>query len=268
MEMHGFNDPRTQQEMRAANPQNFAPRMPRMRKPDRLIHIYSVARRAFPKTSNMYFKQPFKGCLKGERYVLCGSIADPPGLIGPDEANGGQRIFEEPGENSGWRVAVDLLNPNNPTMDLYWGDNGALGAFFGTSANSNLVAQGLFASFDNPPLEREIVKAEETRDNRFRYLVDEALRLEGFSQKELQQFIQDNPDVHAAMDALGLEAPWHKRHEIKQTCPNCGDSIKAGIAFHKSSAGVLCILDKVRAAAAGVRAVGRPPKGEDEQDAA
>ena len=50
------------------------------------------------------------------------------------------------------------------------------------------------------------------------------------------------------------------------TCPNCGDVVKAGIAFHKSSAGVLCIIDKKRADEAGVsRGPGRPRKSDDDE---
>ena len=250
MELKGFNHPDTQREMRAANPSNFAPRLPRIRKPDGHIYIFSVARRHFPKTSSPYFKQPFRGCVQGERYVLCGSIPDPPFLVGPDEANGGTRLYDEPGDDAGMRVAIDLLNPNNPTNDPYWADAGSLGAFFGTSANSNLIAQGLFPSRTNPPAEKEIQRAEEVRDTRFQKLVTEALRLETFDQKALQAFIQDNPDVHPAMDALGLEAAWHKTHDLKMTCPNCGDKVVAGIAFHMFE-GALCVIDWQRAVMAG-----------------
>jgi hypothetical protein len=36
-------------------------------------------------------------------------------------------------------------------------------------------------------------------------------------------------------------------------CPNCGERIKAGVAFHKQEEGTLCILDWKRAVASGVR---------------
>ncbi len=53
------------------------------------------------------------------------------------------------------------------------------------------------------------------------------------------------------MDALGLKADWHQTAEVSVYCPFCGDEIRQGIAFHQSSAGVLCVLDPERALKAG-----------------
>ncbi len=249
MEVFGFNSEKTQAEMQRSNPGAFNPRVGRIHKPDRMIYIYSVAKRTFDISHLLFPKLKLRGCGEGERYVLCASVPDPMPQIAPDESNGGTRNYEE----DGWRAAIDMLNPNNPTNDPYWSNGGALGAFFSTAQNCNLIDQGLFPSLNNPPTEEELKRAEKVRGDRFQKLVDKAINLEQFDPKELQAFLANEPDVHTAMDVLGLEANWHKRREIKMSCPNCGDQIKAGIAFHKSSVGIVCIIDEERARKAGLK---------------
>lgn len=228
----GINSPKSQGAMRGANPENFnvffSGQM--MREPKRMIYVHSVAKRGFgPLSRPTMPKISLRGCENGERYVISAVIPDPIPQSAPDEANGGFRIYE----HNGLLAAQDLLAPA------------------GASRNTNLLNEGLFVSLNEIPTEEEIRKAEKARDDRFRYLTREALRLAAVSTRDLNEWLQEYPDTHIAMDSLGLTAPWHQRNEVQATCPNCGDQVKQGIAFHQSSAGILCVLDPARALKSG-----------------
>jgi hypothetical protein len=57
-------------------------------------------------------------------------------------------------------------------------------------------------------------------------------------------------DHHLAAEMFGQDVDWHKVTTPKIECPNCGEKIKEGIAFHYSN-GQKCILDWERAWLAG-----------------
>lgn len=215
-----------------ANPDGFATfiqgRM--IRQPNRFIKIFSTAKRPFgPLHHTLFPSLLLRGCGPTDRCVKCAIIADPITQWSPDIERGGQR----PDEHDAWLAANDLLNPG------------------GASENCNLVARGLFVSINDEPTEEELKRAESARDARYRELVTKAQRLEASNPRGLNDFLMEEPDIHIAMDALGLQAVWHKQTEVKAICPNCGDEIRTGIAFHQSSAGVLCIIDAERAFKAG-----------------
>ena len=50
-----------------------------------------------------------------------------------------------------------------------------------------------------------------------------------------------------------MNASWHLRTAIQEACPNCGDQINPGIAYHSSSVGGVCVLDWARTVKAGVK---------------
>jgi hypothetical protein len=249
---HGFTDPLTAPTMRSLNPDLFDTSMPRLYPIHRHIHLYSVARRGF-KVSHPYFKGELRGCTNNERYVLCYSVPDPPQQISIDPERGGKRVEVEPRDEAGWRVAIDILNPNNPSLDPYMRLNAVQAAVFSVGQDVDLVKFGLFPSIHNPPTEEEIARAEQARDRSYTELVDEAFQEQATNPQNFRAWLKAHPDVNTAMEATGVTADWHAKAEMKQSCPNCGDTIKAGIAFHRSSAGVLCIVDKKRAAEAGVK---------------
>lgn len=255
------NEEATQSEIRKQNAENFNVIVNgrTFREPRRTIYIHSVAKRDFgPISRPLFTKITLRGCTKGERVVLSAKIPDPVLLSSPDQERGGTRVDE----HDGWRAAIDLLNPANLTTDPYGSSTYASGAPLASDFRGcNLVGQGLFPSFNEVPTEAEIARAEKARDDRFRSLVQRAQQLEATSPKQLQELLMEQPDVHTAMDALGLESSWHRRQETKAHCPNCGDSIRPGVAFHRSTVTEeICIIDKLRAAEAGVFKRGPAPK--------
>ena len=263
--VNGFTEPISEGVMKQSNPDLFDTRMPRLYPVHRHIHLYSVARRDFPK-KHVYFNGTLKGCHNGERYVLCYSVPDPPQQIAVDAERGGKRVEVEPRDEAGWRVAIDILNPNNPSMDPYFRLNGQQAALYSIGQDVDLIRYGLFPSLNNPPTEAEIVRAEKSRDDSYQALVDEAFQEQSGNPQGFRKWLKDHPDITTAMEALGVIADWHRAPVSQMACPNCGDVVKAGIAFHKSSAGVLCIIDRERAIKAGAiqdeeprRGPGRPP---------
>lgn len=258
-QFHHFKDPLSEGLMKENNPDMYDSRMPRLYPTHRLIYIYSVAKRDFVK-SHVYFKGVLRGCKAGERYVHCCSIPDPPQQISIDAERGGKRVDVEPRDEAGWRVAIDILNPNNPSTDPYMHMDGKTTAYYAIGQNVDLVRYGLFPSLNNLPTEEELLRAEKARDKSYGNLVDEAFQEQASNPQLFRRWLREHPDINVAMEALGVKADWSTKVEVQQACPNCGDSVKAGVAFHRSSAGVLCIIDPERAAKAGVKADSETPR--------
>lgn len=234
-------------QMPKENVENFNPiingRM--VRPPLRTLYIHTVSKKSQTKKHLLFPALTLRGCENGERWVKCCSFSDPIVQVCPDDARGGNRVDE----HDAWLAALDTLCPGNLTMDPY---NGSENPTYPQNARgTNLICEGFFPSWNEVPTEAEIKRAEQERDRRYRWLTKEAFRLAAISTEQLNDFLQRVPDVHIAMDALGLSASWHAKNEVKATCPNCGDEIKQGIAFHQSSAGVLCIIDPEKAWKAG-----------------
>jgi hypothetical protein len=265
MEFHDLNHPESREKTAAANAQWFDPRVDRnmLRTPDRMIHVFSTSAREFRiDRAPLWSKLVLRGCKPGERYVTVAHVPDPLIQAVHNTENGRQR-----GEaHDGWRAAVDLLNPNNPTNDPDWNPGPEMAAFFGTSAGADLFAQGLFLSLNEVPTEQEIAKAEARRGKRSEALIAHADSLESTSPKELMEFLNgpDGMDLRMALDFFGEERAYHKKRKASRLCPNCGESIASGVGFHKSAAlGVICVLDWQKAVDAGVKSKSDVPQGKE-----
>lgn len=236
----GMNSKLTKDAMRGANPEGFNPvvngRM--LRSPLRRLYIHSVAKRSFTlRQPPLFPRLELRGCINGERYVTASSFPDPIPQISYDDARGGNRVDD----NDAWICLIDLLRPGNFTMDPYSGSDNP--DYYANRMKTNYIVEGLFPSENEVPTEDELKQAEKVRDRRYRWLAQEASRLAAVSTKSLNEFLEINPEVHIAMDVLGMVAPWHSKNEVRVDCPNCGDPIKQGIALHMSTAGVRCVID-------------------------
>ncbi len=243
----GFDTQKTQSAMRGANPESFNVIIDghSMRAPRRHIYIFTVSKKPRQVRKKLFPSLTLRGCEMDQRYVLCTPICDPIPEVIKNEMTGGSDIKE----HDGWRAVIDMLNPGNLTTDLYQGTGNP--DFFANRNGNNLVAEGFWASFNEEPSEDEIKRAEKNRDMRYSWLSRESQRLAARSKRDLDEFLQTYPDTHNALDALGIKTDWHTPMTVTATCPNCGDSVKQGIAFHQSSAGILCIIDPDRALKAG-----------------
>lgn len=209
---------------------------------DGTVYIFSTARRDFFVSQPLFPGLTLRGCTNGERYVLAATVPDPVPQASPDLERGGRRMDYHPG----WQCAIGLLFAESDSGDWKKGGNTVA-----ISVGTNLIAQGLFPSKTNPPDEADIRAAEQFRDRRYKWLTDEAMKAARQSSRKLNDFLHQHEDVHDAMDALGLKADWHQKREVLSKCPNCGDDIPASVAFHRSSVGIICVLDPERAFKAG-----------------
>ena len=241
----GFDNPKTQGAMRGANPENFNIFIAghAVREPRRMLYIHTVAKRSFgPLCRTLFPWLKLVGCEAGQRFATSAVVPDPIAQASPDQERGGTRIDE----HDGWRAAIDLLNPNNLTYNPYSGDGNP--DFYANRNGQNLICEGFWPSIHKVPPEEEIKAAEKRRDQHYRYLTGEATRLAAVSTAQLNEFLRSYPDVHIAMDHLKMKSTWHASTTITATCPNCGDEVAQGLAFHKSSVtDRLCVIDLEKA---------------------
>lgn len=240
----GLDDKLTQSQNRKLNSEAFNPVISgrRMRDPIRTIYVYSVARRSFTISTLLFKKLKLQGCENGERVVRCTSLPDPFPQVCQDNDRGGSRIDD----NDAWIAVIDMLNTGNFTLNPYHGESNP--NFYANTNGTNYMAEGLFPSLNEKPTEEEIKKAEDARDKHYGYLVGEAKRLYSRGSKQGNEFVHRYPDTHIAMDALGISADWHQTNTVKVMCPNCGDAIRDGQPFHKSSVtDRLCVIDPLKA---------------------
>lgn len=154
------------------------------------------------------------------------------------------------------RFVTDIVNPDNITINQE--------AFIerSTSGGSNdLGAKGVFWSLNGPgakengyedqPTQIEIDQARKRMEKRYRYLLDRAKAVEVSNPKDLNDLL--SPEHHAAAEYYGETYTWHNKQVRADYCPQCGDRMRAGAAFHKTEDGGYCILDWERAVKAGVR---------------
>lgn len=111
-----------------------------------------------------------------------------------------------------------------------------------TGNNNNLNSFGVFWSMTAPDetekLTEEIKLFRDYATRTMNGLVKQAELLA--AQGKLHEI---TPNMHFAMDYLGKQAAWHMTTDHMISCPNCGDIIKDGIAYHKNSWGEKCVLD-------------------------
>jgi hypothetical protein len=260
--VHGMEDEQVQQKMLQLNAGTWDPRVDRniLRAPERFIHVFTISARAFViDRAPLWTKLHLRSCPAGERYAVCAHIPDPMMQMVHSVENGRQR-----GEaHDGLRVAIDLLDPNNPTTDPDWQPGPEMASMFGSSKGCNLFSQGLFLSLREIPFEHEIVKAEGRRSQRYLALIAHADSLEQVNRKELEDFIkgEDGTDLRLALDFFGEQRAYHKPMIATRACPNCGDYIKVGVAFHLLPGGIYCVNDWQKAVAAGVKTKSDVPDG-------
>ena len=222
-----------------------------VRKPDSFVYVYSVVDprpdgyHLVRDCSPLIHKLQIAEVPHGERYALVTTIPQPVNQRWLDPASNQWRVDEHEAR----RVAQDVVNPENITLN----PDASLAADKSFAEGNDYSKLGVFWSLNNPPTDLEIDKAIKRKEAFYRRRLDQARALEASSPKDLQAFL--TPTDHVAADYFGEEFTWHRVSKKPETCPNCGESVKAGVAFHASQAlgGVLCILDWKRAVEAGVK---------------
>lgn len=159
------------------------------------------------------------------------------------------------------RFAMDIINPDNLGID----QDAVIDPKFITSVGNNLGAKGLFWSFNGPgatklnrsikcqeePTADEVNRAVARMEKYYRAQLEAADAVSASDPGSLSKFL--GPEHHLACDYFGEDRSWHGKKTRTDFCPNCGERIKAGAAFHKTEEGTMCILDWEKAVKAGVR---------------
>ena len=257
-----------------------------IRKPDYHVYLFSVADRKFdvsrPTLNISRVTFAFNpNCLHDpEAYQFIMKVPSPYPLPYTDQNSGEVRLNTVVGE----RVAMDLVNPNQKSLDMdgyipadaEWkiglGDDLiAKGLFFISNRNGGLKfedaegnpceegatdKEGKVIARPVPPAEA-VKKAVERKEKYYNLLLDKMKGYEYSSQADVDDFRRAEPDVHIACEYFGVETAWHAKRVqklVKVECKLCGSEMVKGTKFHPlvgSKLGV-CVSDWDAAIAAGV----------------
>src|SRR5271157_4384772 len=233
--------------MTKANNRNFNYAMQEYiysRKPDFWVYLYNVSEQSFdvfrpPLFANIHIP----GRTRGETYTIAARLPCPlpvpQGSVDTDEVT--TQLMDTR------RVLMDVCNPDNFSLD----QNSVISK--PTNIGNNLSQRGVFWSLNNPPTEEEIKAATVRMEKHFNTVLEKMKALETSDPKGLLEAL--SPEAHTAAHYFGVETSWHGRRSRPMDCPNCGERIKAGVAFHKTEEGGLCVLDWTRTVKAGARTI-------------
>ncbi len=212
------------------------------RKPDFFVYLYNVSEQSFdvyrpPLFANIHIP----GRKRGEEYAVAARLPSP--LLAPQGSVDSDELTTNLMDTR--RVCMDICNPDNLSLD----QNAVIAK--PTNIGNNLSSKGVFWSLNSPPTEEEVKQAVTRMEAYFNKVLEKMKAMETSDPKGMLELI--GPEAHTAADYFGIETSWHGKRSRPMDCPNCGDRIKAGVAFHKTDEGTLCILDWKRAVASGVR---------------
>lgn len=147
----------------------------------------------------------------------------------------------------GRKAALSLLNPSALPVTNWeaqltdWKSIDGVQDQYGNNLNHLGVFWSLTPPDDTEKLETEIELFKRIVEKTMNDLISRAEALyAGNKQAEI------SPLMHFAMDYLGKQAVWHMSHHHMVSCPNCGEPVKDGIAYHKNAFGDKCIVDVKR----------------------
>lgn len=217
-----------------------------LRRPEYTVYLHSVSKRSFEQPHPIFRNVMIPACPKDKRYITFMRINHPVQIptADPNDVSGPVKMVVE----SAKRAALCVCNPSYIGNDLSVQDNPPPAWAQIASGECNLTRQGIFASMNETPTEEELKKAENRRVAYYKQIFEEANGLNRSDPKRLQEVL--NQDHHLAAEMFGQDVDWHRVTTPKVECPNCGEKVKEGIAFHYSN-GARCVLDWERAYLAG-----------------
>lgn len=121
----------------------------------------------------------------------------------------------------------------------------------GDQEGNNLNAWGVFWSLthpDDPKLKDELALMKAVVRTTMNRLVVEADKQNAAGRRDLI-----TPNMHFAADYLKFTSIWHTSHDHMIDCPNCGENIKEGLAYHRNAFNLMCIIDWERTVKAGIK---------------
>lgn len=217
-----------------------------LRRPEYTVYLHSISKRSFEQPHPIYRNVIIPACPKDKRYITFMRISHPVLIptVNVDDPAGPPILKAENAK----RAALCICNPDYVGTDLDIQDKGADFQNQISSGECNLTKQGVFASMNEVPTEEELQKAEARRLAYYKKRFEEANAMERSDPKRLQEILI--LDHHMAAEMFGVDVNWHRVVSPKVECPNCGEKIKEGIAFHYTN-GARCVLDWEKAYLAG-----------------
>lgn len=217
-----------------------------IRRSEYTVFLHTTSKRAFEQPHPIYRNVVIPACPKDKRYLTFMKISHPITIptVDPDNPAGPPKLIFENAK----RAALCVCNPSYVGVDLAIQDRPIDLQYQIASSECDLTRQGIFASLNEVPTEEELKKAESRRVAYYKQIFQKMNELWRADPKEAQN--QLNLDHHLAAEMFAIDVDWHKISTPKIECPNCGEKIKEGIAFHYSN-GTRCILDYERAWLAG-----------------
>ena len=217
-----------------------------VRRTEYTVYLHSISKRSHEQPHPIYRNVIIPACPKDKRYITFFRVQHPVQIpiVDPDNPSG-PNLFKY--ENAK-RAALCICNPSYIGTDLSVQDQPIPIESQISSGECDLTRQGIFASLNEVPTEEELKKAEGKRLAYYKFRFEEANGLERSDPKKLQDVL--NLDHHLAAEMFGVDVNWHRVVSPKVECPQCGERIKEGLAFHYNN-GVICVLDWERAWLAG-----------------
>ena len=214
------------------------------RKPDFYVYLYNVSEQSFdvfrpPLFANIHIP----GRKRGEDYARVARFPSP--LLAPQGSVDSDEISTNVMDTR--RVVMDICNPDNLGFD----QNTVIAK--PSNIGNNLSAKGVFWSLNETPTKEEVDAAVKRMEGYYNKVMEKMKALETSDPKGLLDML--GPEAHSAADYFGIETSWHGKRSRPMDCPNCGERIKSGVAFHKSEEGSLCVINWVRTVKAGARSI-------------
>jgi hypothetical protein len=225
------------------------------RAPEYFVYVYNISEQEFTVSRPPLFSEAkIKGRKPGSEYNLFGMFPQP--LLMP-KGNVDSNEIDIISQDTR-RFVTDMINPDNLGID-----QDALIEKSTSGGTNDLGAKGVFWSLRGPstknyknpygeePTPEEVKAARGRMEKRFRFLLDQAKAVEVSNPAQLREIL--SPEHHTAAEYFGESYSWHNKQVRADYCPQCGEKMRAGAAFHKTEDGGICVLDWDRAIKAGAR---------------
>ena len=207
--------------------------------PGYVIYVYNILEREYIVQQPPLFPAfLIPACEKGKRF----SFTILPAFVKETYVKPGTTEFYYKNVD-GRKAATSLLNPSAfpgtswESQQQKW----ETGDQFGNNLNALGVWWSLTMPEETEKLDREIKVFKGRVQTTLNDLIRRAEELAAAG--DLKNI---TPLMHFAMDYMGKQAPWHMSSQHKISCPNCGDPVNEGIAYHRNSFGDKCIIDRER----------------------
>jgi hypothetical protein len=212
------------------------------------VYLFNIAPRRFEvRRPPSWPLITFPACPADKSYVMVGRV--------PNVVQEITMVVDRTVVNGirGERFATDLLNPSNLGIDP-WAEVTDEQVAWIDGGTDDLTRRGMFWSLNETPEPQELAMAKSRMERHYRSLLkhgDELFRANRHREIGMEH--------HLAADYFHYRAQWHFVAEAPNFCPNCGEDVKPGIAFHMNN-GVLCVIDWQRAVAAGAKRIDEVPE--------